>query len=69
VSGRNGTALPPHGEAYNPATNTWTALPAAPLRGRAGPIAVWTGHQMIVWGGSFGNTGYTDGAAFTPRRP
>lgn len=69
VSGRTGTALPPHGEAYNPATNTWTALPAAPLHGRAGPIAVWTGHQMIVWGGNFGNTAYTDGAAFTPRRP
>jgi hypothetical protein len=69
VSGRNGTSLPPHGEAYNPATNTWTALPAAPLHGRADPIAVWTGHQMIVWGGDFGSTAYTNGAAFTPRRP
>ena len=69
VSGRNGTALPPHGEAYNPATSTWTALPMAPLHGRASPVAVWTGHQMIVWGGYFGSTAYTDGAAFTPRRP
>ena len=69
VSGRNGTVLPPHGEAYNPATNTWTALPMAPLHGRAGPIAVWTGRQMIIWGGEFGNTAYTDGAVFTPRTP
>jgi len=56
---------PPHGEAYTPATGKWTALPAAPLRGRANPTAVWTGRQMIVWGGS----GFTDGATYTPRTP
>ena len=56
-----------HGEAYNPATNHWTALPGAPIRGRANPVAVWTGRQMIVWGGTRATTAYTDGAAFTPR--
>ncbi len=58
--------LPAHGEAYNPATNHWTALPGAPVRGRGFPAAVWTGHQMIVWGG-YVTANYLDGAAFTPR--
>jgi N-acetylneuraminic acid mutarotase len=66
--------VPPHGEAYDPATNQWTALPEAPLAGRAFPTAVWTGSQMIVWGGytaSVNETGvsYTDGAAYTPGTP
>jgi uncharacterized membrane protein len=61
---------PPHGEAFNPATNRWTALPASPLRGRADPTAVWTGRQMIVWGGDNKNgKSYTDGAAYTPGAP
>ena len=60
---------PPHGEAYNPATNAWTALPASPLRGGASPMAVWTGSQLIVWGGfSLTGTTFTDGAAYTPAR-
>jgi hypothetical protein len=58
--------VPAHGEAYNPVTNRWTALPAAPVHGRGSPTAVWTGHQMIVWGG-YTTTSYFDGAGFTPR--
>ena len=54
--------LPAHGEAYNPVRNQWIALPGAPVQGCAGPAAVWTGHQMIIWG-----VGITGGAAFTPR--
>jgi hypothetical protein len=41
----------------------------APLRGRAGPAAVWTGSQMIVWGGTSQApryTSFTDGAAYQP---
>ena len=61
---------PPHGEAYDPATNRWTALPQSPLRGRASPTAVWTGTEMIVCGGSVPGepqaTTFTDGAAYTP---
>jgi len=66
VTGRTGTLLPPHGEAFNPATNTWMRIPPSPLHGRENPISVWTGHQMIVWGGDFGSTAYINGAAFTP---
>jgi N-acetylneuraminic acid mutarotase len=64
-------APPPHGEAYDPAANRWSALPASPLHGRASPLAVWTGHQMIVWGGNISRATtsrfFTDGAAYTPR--
>jgi N-acetylneuraminic acid mutarotase len=40
--------------AYNPTRNRWTTLPNAPLRGRVGPAAVRTGHDLIVWGGVIG---------------
>src|SRR5947209_2415455 len=40
------------GGRYNPSTNSWTAtsLTSAPA-GRGRHTAVWTGSQMIVWGG------------------
>jgi hypothetical protein len=45
------------GGGYDPATDTWTAtsLANAP-NGRGFHAAVWTGSEMIVWGG-----GYSDG--------
>ena len=49
------------GGRYNPSTDSWTAtsLPFVPcppdgvclLEGRFGHTAVWTGTEMIVWGG------------------
>ncbi len=46
-------------------------MPAAPLHGRLEPAAVWTGHQMILWGGyrpgSPRETIFPDGAVCTPR--
>jgi hypothetical protein len=61
---------PAHGAAFNPARNRWSPLPTSPLRGRITPTAVWTGHQMIIWGGgSIGNAtphSFNDGAAYTP---
>jgi Kelch motif len=71
LAGSNPTWAPPaHGEAYNPAANQWTALPASPLHGRGFPSAVWTGHQMIVWGGHIPQAPtdifLTDGAAYAP---
>ncbi len=43
------------GARYKPSTNTWTALPApaAGLDARHLHSAVWTGTEMIVWGGEF----------------
>src|SRR5438876_650610 len=42
------------GGRYNPATDSWTATSTtnAP-HGRSEPTAVWTGSEMIVWGGIF----------------
>jgi N-acetylneuraminic acid mutarotase len=61
---------PPRGVLYDPAHNRWSTLPVSPLRGRVSPTAVWTGHQMIVWGGrSVGKPtphSLNDGAAYTP---
>ncbi len=55
--GVNGGAVPPialsTGGRYNPSANTWAALPAlnAPVA-RTGHRAVWTGEEMLVWGGT-----------------
>jgi len=67
-------SVPPHGEAFDPATNTWSPLPKAPLRGRVEANSVWTGTELIIWGGFDARTatpdgtwrGLTDGAAFQP---
>ena len=44
------------GGRYNPTTGTWaaTSIANAPLA-RHGHTAVWTGSEMIVWGGAHGN--------------
>ena len=39
------------GAAYDPSANRWTTIPVAPVPARTGATAVWTGHQMILWGG------------------
>ncbi len=61
---------PAQGAAFKPTQNRWSPLPSSPLRGRVAPTAVWTGHQMIVWGGgSLGSAtsqSFNDGAAYTP---
>jgi N-acetylneuraminic acid mutarotase len=46
------------GGVYNPTTNAWTAtsLTGAP-QGRVQHAAVWTGKEMVVWGGLFSDTG------------
>ena len=41
------------GGRYNPATNSWTATETTNAPdGRSNYTAVWTGSEMIVWGGS-----------------
>lgn len=36
--------------AYRPSTNRWRRLASLP-QGRVGQVAVWTGKQLLVWGG------------------
>lgn len=46
----------------------WTSLPAAPIVGRSGAVGIWTGQQMLVWGGAnlSGSQDYADGASYDP---
>jgi len=46
------------GGKYNPNLNTWeaTSLTGPPL-GRSGHSAVWSGQDMIIWGGADSNSG------------
>lgn len=57
------------GAKYNPSTNTWTTMSTvnAPA-GRMAHTAVWTGTEMIVWGGSEGLYSYNagTGARYNP---
>ena len=59
-------SIPAHGLSYDPTGNRWTALPPAPILGRADPAAVWTGRALVVWGGGTSVPAFADGAAFTP---
>jgi hypothetical protein len=70
---RSGDAwtAPARGLAYDRAADRWSPLPKSPLRGRIGHVAVWTGSQMLVWGGMPARTSdperpFSDGAAYTP---
>jgi hypothetical protein len=73
----NGDGKPPvfpvHGLAYDPKADRWSTLPQSPLQGRLDPTAVWTGSQLILWGGDkpatplgTGTKYLADGAAFRP---
>ncbi len=66
----NTAARPPHGEAYDPAADSWSPLPVSPLRGRVGAAGIWTGTAMILWGGIAispdPSQPLADGAAYTP---
>ena len=60
-----GTGL--SGYAYGPATGAWRTLPEAPIEARTGAVYLWTGREVIVWGG--GNQQGSEsaqGAAYDP---
>ncbi len=58
------------GAAYDPLTGRWQRLPPAPLTPRIGADAVWTGTEMLIWGGFDALYGASarlrDGAAYNP---
>jgi hypothetical protein len=56
------------GAAYDPATNSWRTLPPSPLPPRPKPHGVWTGQEMLIWGGDAGPASDEQmGAAYEPR--
>ena len=59
------------GARYNPATDTWTPITTTGAPdGRAYHVAVWTGTEMIIWGGYNGDyfvrNYLTSGARYNP---
>jgi len=58
-----------NGARYNPDTDEWTLLPESPLEARQNHTAVWTGKEMIIWGGGSGeDKKYKDGARYNPKK-
>lgn len=62
--GYNGSYLA-DGAAYDPATNSWSAIAAAPLAARQQHNAEFADGKMIVYGG-YSGTYYGDAAAYDP---
>ena len=69
----NEDAPPSTGGRYNPATDSWAASSLTTGAGANVPVgrvhhtAVWTGSEMIVWGGSDGTSyGYEGGGRYNP---
>lgn len=55
------------GGRYNPSSNTWSATTVLNiLPERSGHTAIWTGSEMIIWGGSVGNTYLAAGRKYNP---
>jgi N-acetylneuraminic acid mutarotase len=57
---------PTHGAMYDPAADRWQPFVAGPLSSRVSHTAVWTGQEMLLWGGTSGETPLADGAAYRP---
>jgi len=53
------------GASYNPKTDEWEKVPAAPIDARAWHQAVWTNKGMMVFGG-MGSSDKVDGAVYDP---
>jgi N-acetylneuraminic acid mutarotase len=51
-------------QAFNPATNRWRRLPAS--AGVPGGIVVWTGRELLGWGGGCCGDASAEGAAYNP---
>ncbi len=58
------------GALYDPQSNTWTPMAIYPFEPRRQRSAVWTGSELLVWGGntlapvSMAPTSYADGARY-----
>jgi N-acetylneuraminic acid mutarotase len=62
ADGRGRAGESGHGAAYDPSTDTWRLLATIPGPATCQSAAVWTGADVIVWGGS-------EGCDFTPNVP
>ncbi len=44
----------------------WAPMATSPLSPREAAVSVWTGTEVIIWGGRVGNMALLDGAAYNP---
>ena len=49
-----------NGAAYDPAADAWMPMATTRFRARADATAVWSGKEMVVWGGR----AFVEGASF-----
>src|SRR5262249_10778336 len=54
------------GGRYNPLTDTWTPTNSAGPAGRVSHPAIWSGSEMIVWGGETENGVTASGGRYQP---
>ena len=54
------------GARYVPWSDTWTAVATGTMSGRNYHAAVWTGREMIVWGGYDGGDPLNTGGVYDP---
>ncbi len=54
------------GGRYDPANDTWVAISSLAPDGRIGHTAVWTGSEMIVWGGANDGNVFATGGRYDP---
>jgi hypothetical protein len=61
--------------AFDASSETWSAIPPAPVPGRCFPAFAWTGRELLIWGGWDGSWSpwpeeepgtLSDGAAYDP---
>jgi N-acetylneuraminic acid mutarotase len=57
---------PAVGAAYDPAHDRWRTIATAPLSTRENPMFVWTGREMIAFGGLTAAGDRPEGAAYNP---
>lgn len=58
---------PAGGAVYDPRTNAWRRLPKGPLGPREGYVSVWTGSELLIFGGHTGAVATPTAAALNPR--
>jgi N-acetylneuraminic acid mutarotase len=62
------------GAAYDPVGDRWRSIANSPLGPREEALAVWTGREVLVWGGrpgteaKYGYNDFVDGALYDPAR-
>jgi hypothetical protein len=54
------------GFVLDPTSHRWRQIPPAKLAARVQPAIVWTGDRLLVWGGRWRASVFTDGAVFRP---